>query len=132
MMCQSEFNCSFTANRRINKIHAQGVEKSAATVNHVQQHITCCSTVSDDHLLWVDICLFVFERFHFGDLKSCLKIGNLVTTSVGIIDGWSAINYVDLKNENSTYATGPLNDEQLGRMMLFSAIGGLFGKMNWF
>lgn len=48
---------------------------------------------------------------------------------MGIIDGWLSINYVDLKSENSTYATGPLTDEQLGRMSLFSAIGGLTGKL---
>lgn len=45
-----------------------------------------------------------------------------------ITDGWSLINYVDLKNANITYATGPLTDEQLGRMSLFSAIGGLIGN----
>lgn len=47
---------------------------------------------------------------------------------MGIIDGWSSINYVDLKKENSSYAAGPLTDEQLGRMMLFGSIGGLFGN----
>lgn len=47
---------------------------------------------------------------------------------MGILDGWFLINYVDLKMENSSYATGPLTDEQLGRMMLFGSMGGLVGN----
>lgn len=47
---------------------------------------------------------------------------------MGMLDGWSSINYVDLKKENSTYATGPLTDKQLGLMMLFASSGGLIGN----
>lgn len=46
---------------------------------------------------------------------------------MGMLDGWSSINYVDLKSENSTYASGPLTDQQLGVMMLLGSLGGFLG-----
>lgn len=51
-----------------------------------------------------------------------------MTASLGVMDGWMSINFVDLQKEDSTYSAGPLTVEQLGFMWLIASIGGLIGK----
>lgn len=59
---------------------------------------------------------------------SLLKIGNLVTLSFGLSDGWITINYLELQNENTTLSTGPLTSDQLPFVISIANIGGIVGN----
>lgn len=57
------------------------------------------------------------------------NIGNLLTLSYGLSDGWISINLIELKSENTTLSTGPLTMEQLSLVISISNIGGIIGNL---
>lgn len=57
-----------------------------------------------------------------------LQIGNLLTLSCSLSDGWITINYIELQSENVTLSTGPLKSEKLPLVISISSIGGIVGN----
>lgn len=55
--------------------------------------------------------------------------GNLLTLSFGTSTGWATINLLELENENSTLAMGPLTKQQSSLVISFINVGGFAG--NW-
>lgn len=79
--------------------------------------------------------LFVVSDFIRFDQIERVKIhwnifetGNLMSISVGTLDGWSTINFVDLQNDNSTFTMGPLTANEAALINSISHIGALVGN----
>lgn len=53
-----------------------------------------------------------------------------MTLSFGISNGWATINLLELENENTTLATGPLTKQQTSLVISLLNVGGFAG--NWF
>lgn len=52
-----------------------------------------------------------------------------MTLSFGMSNGWTTINLLELENENSTFATGPLTKQQTSWVIGLMNVGGIAG--NW-
>lgn len=48
--------------------------------------------------------------------------------SFGIVSGWATINYNELQNGNSTFATGPLKLEEASLVVSILNLGGFIGN----
>lgn len=57
-----------------------------------------------------------------------VHIGNLLTLSYGLSDGWGQINFLELQNENTTFSTGPLTSEESALVISIANIGGFIGN----